>query len=76
LRRVLRSAERLSEAAMRFGSRNVKTPRLRSRASLPWVTRWDHRFDDGLVPAAFRADFLAVCLLRPAGRRKAADLRG
>src|ERR1700745_811984 len=39
----LRSAERLSEAAIRFGSLPVNTPLLRSSASLSRVTRCDHR---------------------------------
>src|SRR5437764_12333739 len=43
LRRLLRSAERLSERAMRLGSRCAKTPRLRSRALLRSVTRCDQR---------------------------------
>src|SRR5262249_59192098 len=43
LRLLLRSAERLREAAMRFGSLSVKTPRSRSSASLFWVTRCDQR---------------------------------
>jgi hypothetical protein len=75
LRRELRSAERLSEAAIRFGSRKVKTPRLRSRASLSFVTRCDHRFDEDRVAVAFRRFFAAVLLVRPAGRREVADLR-
>src|SRR5207253_175494 len=43
LRRRLRCAERLSEAAIRFGSRQVNTPLLRSSASLSRVTRCDQR---------------------------------
>jgi hypothetical protein len=43
LRLRLRSAERFSEAAIRFGSRNLNTPPLRSRASLSFVTRADQR---------------------------------
>ena len=61
LRRELRSAERLSEAAIFFGSVSLKTPCLRSSASLPCVTRCDQRLGDGFV-ADFLADFLAeVC---------------
>lgn len=59
LRRELRSAERLSEAAIFFGSVSLKTPCLRSSASLPWVTRCDQRFGDG-----FAADFLAEVSFR------------
>jgi hypothetical protein len=43
LRRRLRSAERFNDAAMRFGSRLVKTPRSRSSTSLSRVTRADQR---------------------------------
>jgi len=42
LRRRLRSAERLSDNAMRRGSSQVKTPPRRSSASLCWVTSADH----------------------------------
>ena len=42
LRRLLRSAERLSERAMAFGSVFVKTPRCKSSASLVSITLWDH----------------------------------
>jgi hypothetical protein len=37
-RRVLRSAERLRERAIRFGSSEVNTPRARSSASLRSAT--------------------------------------
>jgi hypothetical protein len=42
LRRVLCSAERLSERAMAFGSLFVKTPCSRSSASLRSITLCDH----------------------------------
>jgi hypothetical protein len=41
-RRVLRSAERLSDAAMRVGSFHVNTVRCKSSASLCVVTDADH----------------------------------
>jgi hypothetical protein len=41
LARLLRSAERFSEAAIFFGSRSVNTPPFRSSASLVSVTRFD-----------------------------------
>jgi hypothetical protein len=66
LRRELRSAERFSDAAIIFGSVSLKTPRLRSSASLCSVTRCDQRFEEVLLAEvflrtepAFRADFLA-----------------
>jgi hypothetical protein len=46
LRRRLRSAERLSDRAMRLGSFQVNTPRERSSASLVRVTRADQRRPD------------------------------
>jgi hypothetical protein len=55
LRRELRSADRFSDAAIRFGSRNVNTPRFRSSASRPCVTRCDQRFGEVL---RFAAGFL------------------
>jgi hypothetical protein len=57
LRRELRPAERFSEAAICFGSRNLKTPRRRSSASLSQVTRCDQRFGAVLRPRAFDARF-------------------
>jgi len=57
--RVLRSAERLSEAAIRFGSFKVKTPCLRSSASLSRVTRRDQR------RVAFFAMFASLRLFKP-----------
>jgi len=69
LRRELRSAERLSEAAIRFGFRGVKTPCFRSSASLSRVTRCDQRFEEAFLgddflrdKLAFRAVVLAVFL--------------
>jgi hypothetical protein len=44
LRRLLRSAERLSERAMAFGSLLLKTPCCRSSASLRSITLADHFF--------------------------------
>jgi len=44
LRRLLRSAERLSERAMARGLRLVKAPRSRSSALLVRMTRADQRF--------------------------------
>lgn len=41
-RRVLFSAERLSERAIAFGSLFVKTPRSKSSASLRSITLCDH----------------------------------
>jgi hypothetical protein len=55
LRRLLRSAERLSDAAICFGSRKVNTPPLRSSASLVSVTRFDQRRTPGFVVALRRA---------------------
>ena len=85
MRRELCSAERFSEAAIRFGSRSVKTPCFRSSASLSLVTRCDQRFDDALLgddflrdELAFRAVVLAVFLravLRVAGLRARAVFR-
>jgi hypothetical protein len=79
LRRELRSAERLSDAAIFFGSVSLKTPCFRSSASLSRVTRCDQRFGDiflgdGFLRAALalRAVVLAVFLrvvLRVAGLR-------
>jgi hypothetical protein len=43
LRRLLRSADRFNDAAMRLGSRNVNTPWSRVSASLCSVTRADQR---------------------------------
>src|SRR5216684_3426346 len=43
LRRLLRSADRFSDAAIRLGSRDVKTPSSRVSASLCSVTRRDQR---------------------------------
>jgi hypothetical protein len=57
LRRELRSAERLSEAAIFFGSVCLNTPRFKSSASLSRVTRCDQRFGDALA-----ADFLLAGL--------------
>lgn len=50
LRRVLASAERLSDRAIRRGSSQVNTPGVRSSASLRLVTSCDHR-RGGLVRA-------------------------
>src|SRR5215207_6188624 len=44
LRRVLRSAERLSESAILRGLLEVNTPFSRSSASLRSITARDHRF--------------------------------
>jgi hypothetical protein len=64
LRRELRSAERFNEAAIRFGSRIVKTPCCKSSASLSRVTRCDQRLDAAFRPAVFRALFFGTfCLL-------------
>jgi hypothetical protein len=60
LRRELRSAERFSDAAIRFGSRKVKTPRLRSSASLSFVTRCDHRFGEAFLGFRRAVVFFAV----------------
>lgn len=65
-RRVLRSAERLSDAAIRRGSDHVKTPGSRSIASLSRMTRPDQRRLAGgrlahLVAAFFRV-FLVVLM--------------
>lgn len=49
LRRLLRSAERLSERATARGSAFMKTPCSRSSALLVLVTRLDHRLARGLV---------------------------
>jgi hypothetical protein len=53
LRRELRSAERLSDAAIFFGSVSLKTPCFRSSASLSLVTRCDHRLGDACLGDAF-----------------------
>src|SRR6185437_16342358 len=58
----MRSADRLSDAAIFFGSVSVKTPRFRSSASLSRVTRCDQRFD--LAEVFFRV----VPVFRLAGR--------
>jgi hypothetical protein len=77
LRRELRSAERLSEAAIFFGLVSLKTPCFRSSASLSRVTRCDQRFGDAFLAAdflraelAFRTRVLPV-FLRAAGLRVA-----
>jgi len=44
LRRRLRSAERLSERAIAFGSSALNTPCCRSSALLVSITRFDQRF--------------------------------
>jgi len=56
LRRWLRSAERFSDAAIRFGSRLVKTPRSRSSASLSRVTRADQRWPRDPLRTDLRRD--------------------
>ncbi len=53
LRRLLRRAERLSEAATAVGLRSVKTLASRSSALLVWVTCCDHFFP-GSCPARLR----------------------
>ena len=68
LRRELCSAERLSEAAIRFGSRNVKRPRRRSSASLSRLTRCDRRF--GVFLRVFRVVALLFVALRLVGLRE------
>lgn len=60
LRRELRSAERLSEAAIFFGSVSLKTPCFRSSASLSCVTRCDQRLGGDLVADDLVADDLAA----------------
>src|SRR5215831_11426402 len=64
-RRLLLSADRFSDAAIRLGSRNVKTPLSRVSASLCSVTCCDQRRP---VPAARRDEPLCRGLrrLRPA----------
>jgi hypothetical protein len=65
LRRELRSAERLSDAAIFFALVCLKTPCFRSSASLSCVTRCDQRFGDAFFGDDFlRAElaFLAVVL--------------
>jgi hypothetical protein len=57
LRRELCSAERFSDAAIFFGSVSLKTPRLRSSASLSLVTRCDQRF--GVRDLVDALDFFA-----------------
>jgi hypothetical protein len=63
LRRELRSAERFRDTAIFFALVSLNTPRLRSSASLCFVTRCDQRFGDDLrAPvlgrdAGFRAAF-------------------
>src|SRR5215831_3780726 len=49
LRRLLRSADRLSERAIARELFSVKTPRSRSSALLSRVTRWDQRVGLGMV---------------------------
>jgi hypothetical protein len=87
LRRELRSAERLSEAAIFFGLVSLNTPCRRSSASLSRVTRCDQRFGDVLLAADFRRAerrlrtlalpiFLRAAGLRVADVRARADFRG
>lgn len=67
-RRLLRSADRFKDAAIRLGSRKVKTPRSSVSASLCSVTRRDQRLPRRVpVPAVRRAG--PVFLLRLAGLR-------
>jgi hypothetical protein len=57
----------LSEAAIRFGSRSVKTPCFRSSASLSRVTRCDQRFDEALLEDDFlRAELAFRAVVLPA----------
>jgi hypothetical protein len=66
LRRLLASAERLSESAIARGLRLVKTPLSRSSASLVCITRLDHR--EVFLAGARVA--LPVWLLPERGRRE------
>src|SRR5712671_6333687 len=61
LRRRLRSAERLSDAAIRFGLLSLNTPGSRSSALLSRVTRCDHlrAVRVPFRPAALRDDLRA-----------------
>ena len=54
MRRELRSAERLSDAAIFFALVCLKTPCFRSSASLSCVTRCDQRFGDAFFGDDFR----------------------
>jgi hypothetical protein len=73
LRRELRSAERLSEAAIFFGLVSLKTPCCRSSASLSRVTRCDQRFGEVFPAADFpraKLDFRTLAVFfRVAGLR-------
>src|SRR6187200_1245194 len=71
-RRRLRSAERLSEAAMRRALANLKTPLSRSRASLVCITRRDHL----RVGLAGAFDFAGVFVRVVFWGRLRADWRG
>src|SRR3979490_2646446 len=66
LRRLLRSAERFNEAAIRLGSLEVKTPPSRVSASLCSVTSCDQR--RGRLAVVVRPDGLGF-------RRRLVDLR-
>jgi hypothetical protein len=70
LRRALRSAERLRDAAIFFALVSVNTPRFKSSASLSRVTLCDQRLDFFAV-----ADFLKVVLLPALFRHEQAGTR-
>jgi hypothetical protein len=60
LRRLLLSADRFNEDAIRFGSRNVKTPLSRVNASLCSVTCCDQRRLPPRLIVARAVVFLAI----------------
>src|SRR3972149_2462701 len=72
LRRLLSSADRLSEAAISFGSLSVNTPVSRSSARECSVTACDQRWRDGF---AFAMSALRVGPLK-ARRQQLQDERG
>ena len=62
LRRLLRSADRLSDSAISRARRLVNTPFSSVKALLVRVTRADQRRDDRFMPIAFEVDVaIEVC---------------
>jgi hypothetical protein len=75
LRRLLRSADRFNDAAIRLGSRKVNTPRSSVSASLCSVTRRDQRPPSRVLAPAVRREG-PVFLPRLAGLRLERRLGG
>jgi hypothetical protein len=67
LRRELCSADRLRDAAIFFALVNLKTPRLRSSASLSCVTRCDHLLREDFPAEDFFGDCRSAAVLAHCG---------